>query len=261
MGETFDESDVKTYREFHMRVNEAYHTRAPSRVAQPKLELPSVTLLCADCVHIEYAIPAIERCKALANFGAVKLLTSMPTDYEHRVEIMPLNSLSAYSTFMLKQVYAHIDTSHFLVAQHDGWILNPEAWDPTWLSCDYIGPLFIHAHKTAPTSVGSGGFSLRSKRLMEYVSGTLPAWDGSDVLTQKLMKCAGSYEDGYISITKRAELERCGFKFGTPAQAARFAQGGNNDPLYHVAKPFGFHGLWANIDHTAGEVSPPPFKG
>ena len=261
MGEIYDESDQKTYREFHMNVNEAYYARPVIEGRAVKLELPSVTLICADCVHIEYAIPALERCKAFANFGAVKLLTSMPTDYEHRVPIMPLNSLSAYSTFMLKQVYAHVDTTHMLVAQHDGWIINPEAWDPAWLGCDYIGPLFIHEHKTAPTSVGSGGFSLRSKRLMQHVSGLLPAWDGSEVLTKKLMGAAGSYEDGYISITKRAELERAGFVFGTVAQASRFAQGGNNDPAQHVAKPFGFHGLWSNINHTAGEVAPPPFRG
>lgn len=259
--ETFSDEDVKRFREWHVNVGNAYYSRTPSRRAEPKLELPSVTLLCADCVHIEYAIPALERCKALCNFGAVKLLTSMPTDYEHRVEILPLNSLSAYSTFMLKHSHEFVDTTHFLVAQHDGWILNPESWDPAWLQCDYIGPLFLHAHKTVPTSVGSGGFSLRSKRLMAHVASMLPAWDGLEASVKAAIAAAGCYEDGYISVTARPALERAGFRFGTPAQGAQFAQAGNNDPAYHVTRPFGFHGLWSNVDHTTGEVSPPPFKG
>lgn len=261
MSEVYNDEDKQRYTVAHMNVNAAYHNRATGREAVPKIELPNVTLLCGDCVHIEFAIPAIERCKALCNFGAVKLLTSMPTDYEHRVEIMPLNSLSAYSTFMLKYAYQYVDTSHFLVAQHDGWILNPEAWDPAWLELDYIGPLFIHAHETGPRSVGSGGFSLRSKRLMQHVAGMLPPWDGTEATVKAAIAAATCYEDGYIAQVARPTLEAAGFKFGTPEQASRFAQGGNNDPAYHVARPFGFHGLWSNIDHTAGEVSPPPFKG
>lgn len=261
MGETYDDDDVKTYRRFHMNVNNAYYSRAPGRRTEPKLQLPNVTLLCADCVHIDYAIPALERCKALADFGAVKLLTSMPTDYEHRVEILPLNSLSAYSTFMLKHSHEYVDTTHFLVAQHDGWILNPEAWDPAWLGLDYIGPLFIHQHETGPKSVGTGGFSFRSKRLMAAVAKLLPPWDGTEATVKEAIAAATCYEDGYISSVARPILERLGMRFGTPEQAARFAQGGNNDPRYHVEKPFGFHGLWSNIDHATGIVAPPPFKG
>ena len=238
-----------------------YQSREIARRAESKLELPSVTLLCGDGIHIEYSIPALERCKALCNFGAVKLLTSMPSDYEHRVEIMPLDSLNAYSTFMLKHAHEYVDTTHFLIAQHDGWILNREAWDPAWLELDYIGPLFIHAHEIGPRSVGTGGFSLRSKKLMEAVSSSLPPWDGSTAGADTAVRQIGAYEDGYIAANYRATLEAAGFRFGTPEQAARFAQGGNNDPAYYVAKPFGFHGLWPSIDHTSGEVSPPPFWG
>lgn len=261
MSEVYDDDDKKTYRKFHMNATNAYYNRTPSRRVEPKLELPSVTLFCADCIHIDYAIPSLERCKALCNFGAVRLLTSMPSDYEHAVVIPPLDTLSAYSTFMLKRAHEYVETTHLLVAQHDGWILNPEAWDPAWLELDYIGPLFIHAHVTGPRSVGSGGFSLRSKRLMEHVSAMTPPWDNTTEGGNAHVRQVGAYEDGHISMTMRSQLEAAGFRFGTPEQAGRFAQGGNNDPAYHVAKPFGFHGLWGNIDHAIGEVSPPPFKG
>lgn len=244
-----------------MNPTDAYHGRAVYRNTEAKLQLPSVTLLCADGIHIDFSIPAIERCKALCDFGAVKLLTNMPTDYEHRVEIQPLDSLNAYSTFMLKYAHSYVETSHFLVVQHDGWILNHEPWDPAWLDLDYIGPLFIHAHQTCPTSVGSGGFSLRSKRLMETVANSMPPWDGSTDGADAAVRQLGSYEDGHIAVSSRVALESAGFRFGMPEQASRFAQGGNNDSAYHVARPFGFHGLWANVDYATGEVSPPPFGG
>lgn len=250
------------FEAWHMNVNAAYHGHLPAlKVPAARLSLPTVTLLCADCIHIEYSIPAIERCKAVGDFGAVKLLTSMPSDYPHRVEIGHLGSLDAYSVFMLTDAYKYVETEHALIVQHDGWVLNPEAWDPAWLQCDYIGPLFLHAHETGPRSVGSGGFSLRSRRLMERVAGLLPTWDGTPEDTSRLMRAATCYEDGVIASVHRDRLVEDGFLYGTPEQAAHFAQGGNNDPAYHVERPFGFHGLWSNIDHATGTVAPPPFLG
>ena len=55
------------------------------------LDLSSVTLFCADCVNVDRAVKTMDICTSKAKFGAVKLLTSLPTNYPHRVEIMPLN--------------------------------------------------------------------------------------------------------------------------------------------------------------------------
>lgn len=231
-----------------MNIPTAYFSKETVPVLANKLDLPEVTLVCADCIHIDYAIAAIERCKASFNFGAVKLLTSMETDYSHKVEISPLNSLSDYSVFMLSRVHEFVDTSHMLVVQHDGWIINANKWEPSWLQMDYIAPLFLHKHTTTSTSVGSGGFSLRSKALMAFVAAQLPRWESS-ANTAQLMDLARCYEDGYISMSLRDKLLRAGFQIAPPHVAAQFAQGGNRDPAYHVERPFGFHGLWPNIDH------------
>lgn len=210
-----------------------------------KLQLPSVTLICCDCLNAELAGKVLELCKAKADFGAVKLLTSLPIDNPHRVEIMPLKSLVAYSIFMLTELHKYVETDHVLIVQRDGWILNPESFDPAWLDLDYIGPLFVQYDK-----VGSGGFSLRSKRIMEATAKAITPWDGSQEHADIIQKGVGLYEDGFISLSPF----RHNFKIASLDQAANFGQGGNRNPKYFKEKPFGYHRTWQEIDFVTGRV-------
>ena len=211
-----------------------------------KLQLPSVTLCIIDCVNATRAINVLEHCKKQADFGAVKLLTNFPTDYEHKVKIRPLNSLVAYSIFMLTKVHEYIDTPHMMIVQRDGWILNPESFNPAWLELDYIGPIFVQYDH-----VGSGGFSLRSKKLMQNTAYNTPEWDWSQRQADEIQTKLSYYEDGVICLSGMYNQ----FKKATLEEAAIFAQGGNRNPKYYVERPFGFHGTWANIDHSTGKVS------
>ena len=212
-----------------------------------KLQLPTITLFCADCVNINRAVNVLERCKSLCDFGDVKLLTSLPTDYEHKIEITPLNSLIAYSIFMLTKAYQYVTTEHCLVVQRDGFILNTSAWNENWLKLDWISPIFEQYPK-----VGSGGFSLRSKKLMKNVADNMPKWDGSQEQADEIQQGLTYYEDGEICLSGKFSH----FKFATLEQAAIFSQGGNRDPKYYREYPFGFHGAWQAIDHKTGRVSP-----
>lgn len=209
-----------------------------------KLQLPTVSLICVDCIDVNRAIKILEHCKTKVDFGAVKLLTSIPVDYPH-VTIMPLNSLIAYSVFMLTKVFQYVDTPNLLVVQRDGWILNPESFDPDWLELDYIGPLFIQYDKC-----GSGGFSLRSKKIMEDIADTLPYWDGSYEEAHRMQANLNYYEDGVISLSKFGQR----YKIATNEQAAQWAQGGNRNAKYFNEHPFGFHRTWQEIDFKTGRV-------
>ncbi len=202
------------------------------------LELPSVTLVCADCVYVPNAIASLERCKALCNFGAVKLLTSVKTDYSHRVEIGHLGSVNAYSVFMVKKLHEYIDTPHMLVVQHDAWVLHPESWDSRWLDYDYTAPLFNQYN-----IIGSGGFSLRSKALMAEVSRRYPAWDGTQENAEVLQAGFGAYEDGVTSGACHGQ-----FRLAPLEEGARFGACGNTDPRYYVKRPFGFHRFSNSIE-------------
>jgi len=210
-----------------------------------KLQLPTVTLVCIDCVNSERAKDVLEICKSKVDFGDVKLLTSQAIYYKHSVEIQPLESLVMYSVFCLTELYKYINTTHLLIVQRDGFILNPQSFRIEWLDLDYIAPLFIQYDK-----VGSGGFSLRSKRLMEYSAHVLPKWDGTLEHAEYLQVGLAYYEDGVLCFDKKFNH----FNFATKEQACGFAQGGNRNPEYFCELPFGFHRTWQQIDFETGKV-------
>jgi len=189
--------------------------------------------------------PNFTQCKSLCDFGDVKLLTSIPVEYEHRVKIMPLNSLVAYSVFMLTRFNQYIDTSHCLIVQCDGWILNPQSFDPIWLENDYTGPLYMQYDHC-----GSGGFSLRSKRIMDHAAAITPQWDGTQQDADRIQAGLGYYEDGILSLSGKFKK----FKIASLEQAANFGQGGNRNPKYFRERPFGWHRTWQIIDFKTGIV-------
>lgn len=212
-----------------------------------KLQLPTVTLICVDGVDAKRAAKVLEICKEKADFGAVKLLTHLPIESEHRIEIMPLTSLVMYSVFMLTRIHEYIDTPNVLIVQRDGWILNPQAFNPQWLELDYIGSIFVQFD-----GVGSGGFSMRSKKMMQYAAEVLPKWNGTLEHANELQEGLGYYEDGVLCLDSKFKH----FKIGLLDEAAQFSQGGNRNPKYYQPYPFGFHGTWQNIDHETGYVYP-----
>jgi tetratricopeptide (TPR) repeat protein len=191
------------------------------------LELPSVTLCCVDTLNPALALRALSRSAEGIRFGRSLLLTEKAQDapgIEIRA-IAPLSSRDAYSAFVLKSLLQHIDTPQVLLIQWDGYVISPEAWRDEFLACDYIGAKwFWHddGHR-----VGNGGFSLRSRKLLE-------------ALQDPRIELAGA-EDETICRVFRPLLEReHGVVFASEALADAFAF----EAAYPVGKPFGFHGLY-----------------
>lgn len=197
-------------------------------------------MICADSIHAQHVVPVMEHCKTLINFGAVKLLTSQDINYQHVVKIKPLTSLNDYSAFCLVDLYKHVDTEHMLVIQHDGWVLHPQHWNPDWLGLDYLGPLFMQYE-----IVASGGFSFRSRKLMEAVASMCHPWNGANSWNAMDGKNFWAHEDGVISFDMRSSLEARGMRFCSNEQAMDFAYGGN--PRQGPRPPFGFHGFWGPV--------------
>ena len=142
--------------------------RAPST---PMLELPDVTLCCIDTRNHALALRALARSREGTTFARALLLTdALPpgTAAPEGIEVVPIaaiDSRDAYSEFVLKSLLPHVATSHVLLVQWDGYVINPAAWDPAFLECDYIGATW-HWHDDG-MRVGNGGFSLRSRRLLQ----------------------------------------------------------------------------------------------
>lgn len=211
-----------------------------------KIKLSNVTLICVDCVNPELALKVLNHCTKEIEFAEVKLLTHLDIESEYTVKIKQLTSLVMYSVWCLTELYKYIDTTHFLMVQRDGFILNPKNFKMEWLELDYVAPLFVQFD-----SVGSGGFSFRSKRIMEYSAHILPKWNGTENHANELQKGLGYYEDGVLCLDKRFKH----FNFANNQQGCEFGQGGNRNPKYFREYPFGFHRTWQEIDFNTGGVN------
>ena len=133
------------------------------------LALPDVTLCCVDTANHALALRALARSRDQISFARTVLVSDRPLDaaVAQSIEIAlipPLASRDAYSDFVLKSLLPHVATSHVLLVQWDGYVINPAAWDPAFLECDYIGAKWFW-HEDG-MRVGNGGFSLRSRRLL-----------------------------------------------------------------------------------------------
>ncbi|MBC2651546.1 hypothetical protein H7F49_07510 [Novosphingobium flavum] len=187
-----------------------------------------MTLCAATSINREATLRALVRCLDLATFGdAILFSDSEPRELDSRlrhVQVAPMRDAADYSRFMLKGLGREIHTSHCLVVQWDGFILDPEAWTPRFLEHDYIGAVWpqFHDHR-----VGNGGFSLRSRRLL--------------LVLANLAIDEVHPEDLAICRDNRDQLEQLhDIRFADPTTAARFSYEREHD----VQPSFGFHGVF-----------------
>ena len=135
--------------------------------------LPDVTLLAISSIALPQTMAALGRSAAAVDYGAVRLLTSVPVSLPFAGEVVripQLTSRHAYSEFVFGSLHAHVATPFVQIVQWDGFVSDASAWDPAFLAYDYIGavwPQFGDGH-----DVGNGGFSLRSARLLAALRGS-----------------------------------------------------------------------------------------
>ena len=199
-----------------------------------RLHLPEVTLVAASSKALQATVRALRECLAQIR-PADTILFSDSAPPEGYVSGIPhvrtgvMESREAYSKFILRELAGYIETEFALCVQWDGYILNAQNWSEEFLTVDYIGapwPQFDDGH-----DVGNGGFSLRSRRLLQACTDNRIA--GSDA------------EDIAICRTARALLEReYGIRFADRDLARRFS--------YERTAPrgdeFGFHGAFNMSD-------------
>jgi hypothetical protein len=201
-----------------------------ARTSAQTLALPQVTLVAIDTRAPALATQSLQRSMTGIAFARVVLFTRaaeagvLPAGIEG-VPISPLASGADYSRFVLRELAAHIATSHVLVTQWDGFVVDPAAWRPEFLEWDYIGAVWTD--QPEGRNVGNGGFSLRSRALLAA---------GRDPVIQQVHP-----EDAALCREHRVHLERThGIRFAPSALARCFAV--ENGPWR--GRSFGFHGAY-----------------
>jgi hypothetical protein len=137
--------------------------------------------------------------------------------------VKPFNSIQDYSKFMLFDLHKYIKTDFVLSVHWDGYIINANAWQPEFLNYDYIGAIW--PWHPEGLRVGNGGFSLRSKRLLELTASSGFVYKDRN-------------EDDLICHVNRDYLVRNGVRFA-PEELARYFS--FERELTNI-ETFGFHG-------------------
>lgn len=204
-----------------------------------KLKLP-ITLVLIDSIAHDLARESLLTSLALVEPEEVLIWTDKPQELRvpgasYRKYPAPDEGFKTYNAILWRQVPLTVHTSHFLIQQYDGWVINPSVWTPFFLAFDYIGATWPWITEGG-NRVGNGGFSLRSTHLMRYL------------LAHRDEYPVRHPEDAQICELYRGALElNGGFHWADEGIADKFS-------VEHAAwdaqsPPFGFHDIrnWPKV--------------
>lgn len=188
------------------------------------IRVKEVTLLAVSSILIPETIRALQKSSEGFRWGAVKLISherpeNLPEDigfgYCPKIE-----NIMDFNHYVFRDLTEHVETSHCLMIQHHGYVLNYWMWNDFWLDWDYIGAIWplvpdtYIANNGEIVRNGNGGFSLRSKKIMD-----MPRFKDWELLQQR-----GWYnEDGNLTVYRRKEMLEEGIKYAPAEVSARFS--------------------------------------
>ena len=189
-----------------------------------KLVLPNVELVCVENRNIYLAEKAIHETTKNIRFKNVLFFKQLN-----------INSNEEYSYFIMKELNNYITADYCMIIQWDGYVLNSHLWTNDFLKFDYIGAPWdwFKYYK-----VGNGGFSIRSKKLMNELQNEFYMFTHP--------------EDRLIGCLYRTHLENKGFTFADLETASKFSFETPNSyqKVFTGKDTFGFHDkqslVWLN---------------
>jgi hypothetical protein len=179
------------------------------------LKLPDVTLILLTNRDFRGAKAAIDISSAEIEWGDAKII------WDEKI-----TGIDEWNRKIIYELPKYVDTSHAMLIHQDGYVINPQLWNPEWLELDYIGapwPLpqddYSYRDDLGRLQRVGNSVSLRSKELMRAVALTRDSyfWSFKE-------KYGNTNEDGYISCHNRSLLEELGCKFATLEQAVHFSK-------------------------------------
>jgi len=208
------------------------------------INLSNISLVCMSSVDLQGSIDALLKSSENIKFGEIILIThqkpdNLPSKIEYKF-IDKINSIDEYSYNIIYKLENFFNKKYVLIIQSDGYVVNPESWKEEFLNYDYLGAPFRlpnddYSYRDINKNlvrVGNGGFSLRSKKLVELPNKIGLEWKPFH----------GFYnEDGFICSMYRHLYIENGCTFA-PLEIASLFSHEYDIPETNNIIPFGFHG-------------------
>jgi len=222
------------------------------------IELPNVTLISIDTTDdLSGTLNAVYTSMKGINFGNVKIITTKEhiknnssltnENFIFEESIVDIKNYKDYNHYVIYNLHNHVNTSHCLLVQPDGFVLFPEKWDNSWLEYDYIGAPWAYVEDAYIDPfgnhhrVGNGGFSLRSRKFLEVPTKVEVPWETNNSNFYWMPEGVINYhEDGNVCVHNRHIFIEQGCKYAPVEIAVRFSQE-TRVPECDGIIPFGFH--------------------
>ncbi len=193
------------------------------------IHLPQITLICLTNKDFEAHKAAVDKSCEGIEFGAVKII------WDEKC-----NSIDEWNRKIIYELWRYVDTDYAMLIHADGYVINPELWNPEWLNYDYIGapwplPTDDFSYKTPEGQLVRVGnsVSLRSKRLMRAPYFMELEWKEY---------YGNTNEDGFLCVHNKKVLEDEGYKFA-PLEVAKHFSKEHEIPENVGLETFAFHSL------------------
>lgn len=193
------------------------------------LSLPNVTLIALTSLDFEGHKKAIEKSCEGINFGGVKLI------WDEKID-----GIDEWNRKIIFDLWKYVDTDYAVLIHADGYVINPELWNPEWLNYDYIGapwplPTDDYSYRDMYGDVVRVGnsVSLRSKAILQAPTFHNFEWKSF---------YGNTNEDGFLCCHSKVALEALGMKFA-PLEVAKHFSKEHEIPENRGLETFAFHAL------------------
>ena len=192
------------------------------------LELPQVTLIALGTKNVEGMYNALQQSQKGIKWGAVKLITEIQC-----------NTIDEWNHAIVFELRHFVDTQFCMLVHPDGFVVNPESWEPEFLNYDYIGapwplPSDDYSYQTPDGEIVRVGnsVSIRSKDLLELPYALEVVWRPY---------YGNTNQDGFLTCHNRRLFQHFGARYAPIEVAKWFGRELDIPENVDVESPFAFH--------------------
>lgn len=211
-----------------------------------KLTLKNVTLVAMAGINVLATVRALQYSSRSIEFSRVLLISHIrPWYLPNNIDFeYTSKSVDVYEWCykIVYELHRYIDTDFIILIHSDGFIVNPEQWNPEFFNYDYIGapwPVPVpedNSYRDASWNLIRVGnsVSLRSSRILQLPSMLGLPWPPRN---------GAFHEDGFLCCNYRHVLMSHGVKYA-PLDVAKYFSHESMIPEISGIRPFAFH-KWA----------------